>query len=146
MTDVRHATMSSATPAQVIAAVTSAEGLRAFWTDQAEAKPEVGSVAVFRFGPDGGDEFRMRIDSIEPEREVTWTCVSGPPEWQAGTIHWIAGPLPDGRTMVRFEQRGLPDGYDSAHISFVWAMVLARLAEYAATGTPDPFFRRSAGM
>jgi hypothetical protein len=146
MTDIQHATMSSATPAQVIAAVTSEDGLRGFWTDQVEAKPEVGSVAVFRFGPKGEDEFKMRVDAIDTEREVTWTCVSGPPEWLSGTIHWIAGALPDGQTMARFEQRGLPADYDPAHVSFVWAMVLARLAEYAATGTPNPFFRRVAGM
>lgn len=146
MTEVQHATTTSAAPKQVIAAVSTEAGLRAFWTDQAEAKPEVGSVAVFRFGPTGADEFRMRIDSIDADREVTWTCVGGPPEWLESTIRWIAGSLPDGQTMVRFEQKGLPADYDPAPVSFVWAMVLARLAEYAATGLPNPFFQRAAGM
>lgn len=145
MTEIRHATTTDAPAEAVIRAVTTQEGLRAFWTDQSYAKGEAGSESIFEFGPNAETQFKMRVDAIEPS-EVSWTCRGGPPEWVGSVVRWSTAAVPDGQTLIRFEQTGLPDDYDAAPISFVWAMVLARLAEYAATGRPNPFFVRNNRM
>lgn len=146
MPEIQHATIVAAQPEKVTTALSTESGLRAFWTDQATARAEVGSEAVFGFGPNAETQFRMRVDAIEPGREVSWTCVDGPPEWVGTTVRWVAQSMPDGQLMVRFSHTGFPDDYDAAPVSFVWAMVLARLAEYASTGRPSPFFTRVGGM
>ncbi len=146
MPEIHHATPTAATAAAVIDAISTEAGLRAFWTDQATAKAEIGSEAVFGFGPNAEMQFHMRVDAIEPASAVSWTCVAGPPEWTGTTVHWSAEALPDGQTLIRFSHTRFPATHDAASESFVWAMVLARLVEYAHSGRPNPFFTRAGGM
>ena len=50
-------------------------------------------------------------------------------------------------TRVLFRHYGFGDGYaeiDFAHTAQTWALILARLAGYLATGTPQPFFPATA--
>lgn len=60
-------------------------------------------------------------------------------------MRWLLAPADGGNTLVCLEHRGwaAPDG-ELAQCSFVWGQVLARLGQYAATGEPEPFFRRTA--
>jgi len=141
MPDIIHQTTVKADPATVRGAVTTRDGLAAFWTDQVRAEPKVGSEAWFGFGPDAEVQFRFEVTGIADDA-VDWRCVAGPDEWVGTRVHWGIAPHDTGTT-VRFEHQGWasPDG-DLGQCSFVWGQVLARLSRYVDGGENDPFFRR----
>jgi uncharacterized protein YndB with AHSA1/START domain len=71
MPDIRHALTIEAPPEAVFDAINSAEGNRAFWTDQTEYDPTEASVAVFSFGPNAETQFRFQVASIDRPRTLT---------------------------------------------------------------------------
>lgn len=79
MPSIRQALLISVPAATVYDAITTQEGLAAWWTPGAKAKPEHNSVAEFWFGPDYHKE--MRIVRLEPPRAVEWLCLHGDEEW-----------------------------------------------------------------
>jgi uncharacterized protein YndB with AHSA1/START domain len=139
--DICQALVIEAPPEVVFDAVNSAEGNRAFWTDQTEYEPAEGSVAVFSFGPNAETQFRFEVTSIDRPRSLTWTCVGGPPEWQPTSIVWTLTPAEGGGTNVRFEHRGWAsaDG-ELAACTFTWGRILYALDEYVRTGASIPPF------
>ena len=53
-------------------------------------------------------------------------------------VSWITG------TGVLFRHYGFAGGYpeiDMAHTAQTWAMIMQRLADYVASGSPHPFFQ-----
>jgi hypothetical protein len=65
----------------------ASKGLASFWTSQSEAKPSVGSGAVFRFAGAPVD-LKMRIDGLEPGKRVAWSCQGDFPHWAGTTVSW----------------------------------------------------------
>jgi uncharacterized protein YndB with AHSA1/START domain len=141
--DVIHERTYSASPEQLLEAVTSERGLASFWTDQTTAQAEVGSTAAFGFGPSGETQFAMRIDAIAPDR-VEWTCTDGPDEWRGTRVRWLIAAA-DAGTRLRFEHLGWAstDGALGA-CSYTWAMILDRLEHYLASGEARPYFAAAA--
>ena len=141
MQDICHALTIDAPPETVFDAINSAEGNRAFWTDQTEYEPTEGSTAVFSFGSDAETQFRFEATSLQRPRSLTWTCVGGPPEWQPTSIVWTLTPADGGATNVRFEHRGWAsaDG-ELAACTFTWGRMLLALDEYVRTGSATPPF------
>jgi uncharacterized protein YndB with AHSA1/START domain len=93
MADILHRITVAATPEEIWPLVTTANGFRTWWTDDCEAVPKVGSVAIFRF--DGGAvEFHFRMDELAPKR-AAFTCVPGPkvpPEWVGTRLTFDLAP------------------------------------------------------
>ena len=131
-----------AEPAAVFEALATEAGLESFWTSNCDAVPEVGSVARFGFGKAPMD-LRMRIDALEPDREVVWTCVGDFPYWADTTIRWRLEPNPEGPgTRLVLSHTGWPADqpeYEYATVSFTWARIVERLREVLASGRPDPY-------
>jgi uncharacterized protein YndB with AHSA1/START domain len=129
-------------------ALTTGEGLAAFWTADSDARPEVGSTAVFRF-PAAPVDLKMRIESLEPDRRVAWHCEGDFPYWQGTTVSWELGPASQGAGKeVVFRHEGWGSDYpeiDFARVNWVWGQVLGRLKAYCESGEPQPFFPAVAG-
>ncbi len=68
----------------VYRAITTQEGLSAWWTPGAIAKPEIRSTARFPFGPEYFKE--MEILQLKPCTYVQWSCIAGAVEWIDTTI------------------------------------------------------------
>lgn len=64
--------------------ITSTDGLAEWWTPDATAKPEVGTVARFPFGPDYFKE--MKVIELTPSKLVRWQCIQGAHEWIGTTL------------------------------------------------------------
>src|SRR6202022_1066635 len=80
-----HQVNVKATPEQIYAAVSTANGLGAFWTSDSQAESRVGSIATFGFG---GPTQRMRIDELKPGKRVKWTALADFPNWDGRTVTW----------------------------------------------------------
>ncbi len=70
MASIKHYLLIKAPPEKVYKAITTAEGLRGWWTLDANAEEKVGGVAEFIFG----DQYhnKMNITDLEQNRRVEW--------------------------------------------------------------------------
>ena len=84
MPNICHELIIEASAEKVYHAITSQQGLSAWWTPDANAKPERDSVARFPFGSEYFKE--MKIIELVPSRKVKWTCITGASEWLGTTI------------------------------------------------------------
>ena len=60
---------------KVYKALTTQKGLAGWWTGGVTAKPELDSIASFRFIPEHLME--MKIINLEKNKRVEWECITG---------------------------------------------------------------------
>lgn len=94
--------VQNSAPEQVFEALSTIEGLAAWWTRDTTGDPDVGGTIRFRFVPGG---FDMRVLELVPGKVVLWEVVDGPPEW-IGTQVSFELKQEGAFTIVLFEHRG----------------------------------------
>jgi uncharacterized protein YndB with AHSA1/START domain len=115
----------NADPATVFRALTTREGLDAWWGTAVSAEPVAGSLVTFDHGL--GAPLQFRITDLAPDRRLEWRCVSDFADPQIPAAEWLghrlsfelraarrrdAGPLLQGFltaeafTVLRFRQSG----------------------------------------
>lgn len=136
MVDILHRVgVKSASPAQVYDALTTREGLAAWWTDDTSGDTGTGGVIRFRF-PAGG--FDMKVVEQRPNEHLTWEVVDGPEEWVGTTVDWALRQDGD-YTIVLFRHQGWAEPVEFMHhCSTKWATYLMSLKSLVETGTGAP--------
>ena len=135
MVDILHRVGITAPKDGVFEALTTRDGLAAWWTDDTEGDGEVGSVLQFRF-PQGG--FDMRVLDAAPGEHVLWEVVGGPEEWVGTRVSWDLRTEGD-FTIVMFAHRGGRQPVEFMHhCSTKWATVLKSLKSLLETGAGAP--------
>jgi uncharacterized protein YndB with AHSA1/START domain len=133
MVDILHRVGITADAEEVYDALTSVEGLAAWWTT--DTKGDDGTL-IFRFGDVGG--FDMKILDLQPGRRVEWAVIDGPTEWIGTTITFDLTQDGDW-TIVRFAHAGWRDPVEFMnHCSTKWATFLMSLKSLVETGTGAP--------
>jgi hypothetical protein len=120
--------------------LSTTEGQRAFWTADCDVSPDHA-----RFGFAQAPVDLETTVTTEPGKLVRMQVTSGFPFWEGSTWEWELGPAARAEqgTGVVFRHYGFGDGYaeiDLGHTAQTWALILARLAEAAESGTARPFF------
>jgi hypothetical protein len=129
--------------ARVFEILSTTEGQRGFWTADCDVS---GDRARFGFPQAPAD---LLADVItEPGKLVRMRVTSGFPFWEDSTWEWELGEATRAGTGtgVLFRHYGFGQGYaevDFGHTAQTWAMIMQRLAGYAASGTSQPFFPAS---
>lgn len=88
MPNIRHELIIGAPAETVYRAITTQEGLSAWWTPETSAQP--GNIVRFGFGTEYYKE--MKVTALEPAALVTWHCVQGFHEWIDTTISFSLHP------------------------------------------------------
>ena len=139
--DILLSVQTHADPDTLQRALTTTEGLAAFWTPNSIAEPTVGSEARFSF-TGAPVSLRMRVDEIGTPHRVAWTCLGDFPHWGDTKVSWDLMAGPDaGVTTVLFKHLGFPDGQPEAEfasVAYTWATILTALKAYAESGVPAP--------
>ena len=140
MVDIRHQIPIDASPEKVYAALATQAGLRNWWTADTQADEKVGGKAEFGFSK-RGMVFRMKIEKLEPGKQVVWSCHGDQPEWNGTTLTWnIANE--DGATVLRFTQSGWKAMTDMCAIcNSTWGELMYRLKGYLEGKNPGPHWR-----
>jgi uncharacterized protein YndB with AHSA1/START domain len=126
--------------AAVWKALTTEEGIRGWWTTQAEVPTGTDAVVRVRF-PDAPVSWDLRVDEAVENEQLRWHCVGGPPPWVDTDIVFRLGQVPEGGTRVLFDHVGWKDAEEMVRIvTFGWVQMFLRLKAFAETGTPHPFF------
>jgi len=98
MPNIRHQLLIGSTAEKIYTAITSQQGLAAWWTPGAKAKPEADTIAHFPFGPDYFKE--MKITELKPFELVKWTCIKGAAEWIDTNLSFKLEPY-DQKTLLQ---------------------------------------------
>ncbi|WP_231496375.1 SRPBCC family protein [Rhodococcus sp. UNC363MFTsu5.1] len=126
------------TPEPIYDALTSIDGLAAWWTRDTSGTPdEVGGVIEFRFPPVGG--FDMEVVELVAGKRVVWRVVGeSPEEWLGTTIEFDLRQDGD-YTIVLFKHAGWREPVEFMHhCSTKWATFLLSLIQLVETGTGAP--------
>lgn len=137
MPDIHHLVRINSSPEAVYDAITTEKGLASWWTPKVTARPEVGSIASFHFGPSYAKE--MKIVKLVPRKEVSWKCTSATEEWLHTDVHFYLRPYEKGVELF-FEHNNWRSFTEMfSQCSFDWAMFLRSLKLYCETGKGKPY-------
>jgi len=159
MPNIYHELLIGAAPEKIYNAITSQEGLSAWWTPGTNAKPERNSVARFPFGPKYYKE--MKIVELKPSELVKWHCTAGADEWIGTNFSFSIQPVDKSSLLNSYpeiqgqvEQQGDFDkgtllifhhddwrGYTPmfAECSYTWGQFLRSLKLFCETGKGRPY-------
>ncbi|MFZ0424424.1 MAG: SRPBCC domain-containing protein [Xanthobacteraceae bacterium] len=137
MVDILHKVgIRSAATDDVYNALTTPEGLSAWWTSDTQGDSKIGGVLQFRFGNGG---FDMKVLELEPAKRVLWQVVDGPQEWLGTTISFDLKQQGDW-TVVLFKHQGWKEPVEFMHhCSTKWAVFLLSLKSLLETGKGRPW-------
>jgi len=136
MLDILHKVgVKSSSPDAVYQALTTLEGLSAWWTSDTRGGSKVGGVLQFRFGAGG---FDMEVLELQPAKRVVWQVVDGPAEWMGTTISFELRQEGDW-TIVLFKHQGWKEPVEFMHhCSTKWAVFLLSLKSLLEAGKGGP--------
>ena len=158
MPNIRQNLLIGASAEKIYEAITSEEGLSAWWTPNTKAKAEVNSIAHFPFGNDYYKE--MKITALNPFELVKWNCIKGDGEWVGTNISFslkssdkknllntnpeIVGQIAQQRneeaTLLIFHHDDWKEYTPMfAECSYTWAQFLRSLKLFCETGTGRPW-------
>lgn len=159
MPNIRHELLIAVSAEKVYNAITSQEGLAAWWAPDTKATAELNSVARFSFGPVYFKE--MKITELQPFELVTWLCIAGADEWIGTIISFTLIPVDKATGLKTYSEIGgqldqqsndsiitlLRFQHDDwkaytpmfAECSYTWAQFLRSLKLFCETGKGKPF-------
>jgi hypothetical protein len=159
MPNIHHELIIGAAVTSVYQAITSQQGLSAWWTPQTTAKAEIGSTLRFSFGTDYFKE--MKLTALNPYDLVNWDCISGASEWVGTKISFKlysgnqalllqTSPEAAGQiqqqvkdspiTLLKFEHNNW-ENYTPmfAECNYTWGQFLRSLKLFCETGKGKPW-------
>ena len=142
MADIRHRFGTTASPAELYAAISTVEGLSGWWTTDTRGDASPGAKLDFYFG--GPDKAAgMEVVESVPDERVVWRCVEGPDEWVDTTFTFDIS-IDDGDTVLMFTNTGWREPVSFMHhCSTKWAYFLLGL-KATLEGAPSVAFPNDA--
>ena len=140
--DILHRVGIKASPDEVYKALTTREGLAAWWTNNTQGESKLGGTLKIRFSV-GGSEiggFDMKVLELQPAKRVLWQVIDGPPEWIGTKISFDLKKSGD-HTIVLFNHQDWKEPVEFMnHCSTKWATYLMSLKSLVETqkGSPNP--------
>lgn len=140
MADLKHQIPIDATPEKVYASIASQNGMQSWWTADTKMDEKVGGKAEFGFNK-RQMVFRMKIEKLNPGKQVVMSCHGDHPEWDGTTLTWNIS-REDGVTVLRFNHSGWKSVTDFfASCNSTWGELMFRLKNSAEGKPPGPHWR-----
>ena len=139
MPDIRHLLTINAAPESIYQALTTAEGIRQWWTRDADLGSEIGGTGEFRFSYEGTVVTQVSIEELTPPARVGWKTISSfRPEWEGTTITFDLRPEGSG-TVLSLAHRGFAQADEGYVLTTTgWGYYLVSLQQYLETGKGAP--------
>src|SRR4249919_1258989 len=141
MLDILHRVGIKSSTDEVYKALTTRDGLAAWWTNNTQGEGKVGGALKFRFSA-GGSEiggFDMKVLELQPAKRVLWQVVDGPQEWIGTKISFDLKQEGDW-TIVLFKHQGWKEPVEFMHhCSTKWGAFLLSLKSLLETGKGAPW-------
>ena len=141
MADILHRVgIKSSSLDDAYKALTTREGLSAWWTNNTQGENKVGGVIRFRFSADGSELgfFDMKVLELHPATRVLWQVVDGPKGWIGTKVSFELKQDGD-FTIVLFKHQDWKEPVEFMHhCSTKWATYLMSLKSLLETGKGAP--------
>jgi uncharacterized protein YndB with AHSA1/START domain len=140
-TDLIHRIDIAASGQKIYDAITTEEGIRAWWTNDVKMEAKAGGQALFGF-QNHFIVFQMRIEELTPPLLVRWKCVeSNSPDWIGTTQEFRLEPQNDRETLLKFCHGDWRSGGDHCYYcNTTWGHLLVNLKNYTERGVKNPYF------
>jgi uncharacterized protein YndB with AHSA1/START domain len=139
--DIIHRIGIRAPAAKVYEAVATTKGVGGWWTRDTTGTAGVGGKVNVRFLHGNGNEIGamdFEMTRLDPEREVRWRILAGPPEWIGTDVTFELAQDGD-MTILLFGHRNWKEPVEfMAHCSMKWAVFLMSLRDLVETGKGRP--------
>ena len=140
MADIYHDFPIKASPERVFEAVTSPDGLDAWWTKRSAGRPSEGTEYELWFGP--GFDWRARVTRADAPSDFELQVTRADPDWIGTRVGFHLEGARDA-TQVRFYHTGWPTPNEHWRIScYCWAMYLRILRRHLENGELVPYEQR----
>ncbi len=140
MEDIYHEFPINASPDRVFEAISTPDGLSAWWTLQAEGVPIAGHIYGLNFGP--GYAWRAAVACCQAPNHIEWRFTVADPDWVGTRLRFLLREV-NRHTVVSFAHTGWPSVSEHFRVSsFCWAMYLRLLKRYVEQGEVIPYDRR----
>jgi len=140
MAEIKHQIPIDATPDKVYAALVTTSGLRGWWTADVKTDERVGGKADFGFDR-RAIVFRMKIEKLDPGKQVVWTCHGDHPEWAGTILTWNITREDDG-SILRFTHSGWKSISEfCATCNSSWGELMYRVKDYVEGRNPGPHWK-----
>ena len=141
MPEIKHQIPITAAPEKVYAALVTQAGLRGWWTADTHTDGKVGGKAEFGFD-NRAMVFRMRIEKLDPDKSVVWSCSGDHPEWKDTILTWHLTGEGNG-TILRFTHSNWKSFSDfCAMCNTTWGELMYRLKDYVEGKNPGPHWTK----
>ncbi|MEO8000731.1 MAG: SRPBCC domain-containing protein [Arenimonas sp.] len=140
MSDILHRVGIKSSKAAVYKALTTRDGLAAWWTNNTNGESTVGATLQFRFSAQGVEigGFDMKVVELDPDNHVSWLVIDGPAEW-IGTKIDFELKMEGEYCIVLFKQLAWKEPVEFMHhCSTKWAIFLMSLKSLVETGKGAP--------
>jgi len=142
MADILHRVGIKSSLDEVYKALTTREGLAAWWTHDTQGESKVGGGLKFRFSADGSEigGFDMKILELQPAKRVLWQVVDGPVDWIDTKISFQLKQESE-YSIVLFKHQDWKEPVEFMHhCSTKWATFLMSLKSLleSGEGAPNP--------
>ena len=135
MPDILHRVGIKSSVDEVYRALTTRDGLAAWWTSNTQGESKVGGVLQFRFDAGG---FDMKVLELQPAKRVLWQVVDGPEEWIGTKVSFELKQESD-YSILLFKHQGWKEPVEFMHhCSTKWAIFLMSLKSLLETGKGVP--------
>jgi uncharacterized protein YndB with AHSA1/START domain len=137
--EIAHYVEIRATPAEVYEALTTAEGVRKWWTRDTALEPKLGAEGRFGFN-DGNFIITAKVNELKPNERVHWSDVTSTHGIFDGTTITFDISPGENATGLAFAHRGFKNPAGIAPPNTRWAYYLFSLKDHleSGKGTPHP--------
>jgi uncharacterized protein YndB with AHSA1/START domain len=138
MHSILHRITIETTADKLFNALTTQQGLSAWWTKTNTNGDTITSTNNFFFGPDGNHQVDMQIESLKTNEQVVWQCVAGP--WQETGLVTFSITSDDRGAVLHFNHQGWNETDDFfQHCNSKWGFFLAvSLKNFLEKGVGQP--------
>ncbi len=158
MPNIHQAVLIGAPIEKVYEAITSREGLSAWWTPDVKTTGKVNSVSSFSFGEHYVKE--MKVLDLQPFELIKWECIKGADEWVGTSLSYrltsgdresilkshpeVSGQVDqlkksDMTLLIFHHDEWREDTVMFAECSYTWGQFLKSLKLFCETGKGRPW-------
>ena len=139
MHSLDHEITIGADPSTVYRALTTLDGIQAWFTPATTGQGEPGSSWDMSF-PGSSTRFEWEVEAAQPDVLVAWRCLAGPGEAMGTTVIFRLQPVAGG-TALTFTHRGWPHTAGNfTRCNTLWGGLLHHLQRYAESGAAAPMY------
>ena len=142
MNKTTHKITVDAPTKEVFKAITTAEGLRGWFTKEVTGDPgKDNSEFTLSFSKHEGP-VSWKLTATKPDSEVRWECTTGPGRLKGTKAIFRLSQKGEGKTVVDLEHDGFDDTDEKIKTcNTLWGGLMFHLKEYAEKHQPEPAFK-----